>query len=287
MKHLKFFLLLTLLLGAFRVHAELVLPDEFYVRQRWLSWTLTMDIESKDMKFGTVHRKFWSLRREYEFYDTDEVIQAVAKMRWFSFGAVFDVADSEGIPLGKIDEYLLTFFPKFDIVSPDDEVLSIAKLNFWGTKYTLRDPVTKEEMAILSRRFIRIVDNWTVRITDPELFASKNIDPRLFITVMALQTDRDEWSGEAAVIVLDCEKTQPEFLASSLQPTEEDFETIVGLVETEVGECEDATKYLEKLSSLEEDDALTLGQRKALYYLRHDHVSREKEELCEKRNDMK
>src|SRR5687768_5375974 len=70
------------------------LPIEFYVKQRWYSWTTTFDIETKDYKLGYVQRRFFSLLLNYDFYDNNDILLANAKKRFWSAGAIFDVTDS-------------------------------------------------------------------------------------------------------------------------------------------------------------------------------------------------
>src|ERR1700722_8170383 len=102
-----------------QIHADFT-PDrigisaEFYCDQHWLSWTSAFDIQTKEFKLGTVYRKF-SLFLEYDFYNVYEVLQAKAKARIFSFGATFDLEDSEGHLIGIVNEKIFTFFPTFEI----------------------------------------------------------------------------------------------------------------------------------------------------------------------------
>ncbi len=86
----KRFLILLLALSSI-LYPFSTLPDEFTVTQRWLSLTLTFDIESNLDYIGSVQRKFLSLRTEYNFYDAQHALQAKAKARLISFGYVFDV----------------------------------------------------------------------------------------------------------------------------------------------------------------------------------------------------
>ncbi|CCB86722.1 MULTISPECIES: hypothetical protein [Parachlamydia] len=170
------------------------LPEQFTVNQRWFSWTSDFDIETKEYRLGYIHRKFISWMIEYEFRDIYDQLESRAKARWLSWGAVFDVIDAMDNPLGIVEERIFTFFPTFDIISPTREILAIAKLNFWGTRYTLKDPVTDISMVTLYRPFFRWKENWTVTIENPALFNQKQIDPRLFLIVMALQSDREMWA---------------------------------------------------------------------------------------------
>lgn len=169
------------------------LPQEFTVKERFLSLTTTFDIETKEYKLGTVHRKLLSLTHQYDFYNVHDELQANAKQRFWSFGAIFDVVDAKNSPIGMIEERIFTFFPTFTILSPGGAILAQAKMNFWGTKYIVNSPLYNEPIAILSRPFLRCKDDWKVSILTPQAFQANKIDPRLFIIVMTFQTDMDHW----------------------------------------------------------------------------------------------
>src|SRR5436305_1534482 len=66
------------------------IPEKFYLKQRWFSWTTTFDVETDRLKLGTINRKLLSWTVEYNFYDFNELLLANARMRFFSFGAIFD-----------------------------------------------------------------------------------------------------------------------------------------------------------------------------------------------------
>ena len=171
--------------------APLQLPMEFTVSQRWLSWSSDFDIDTPDYKLGYVHCKVLSLLTQYDFYDNNDVLKAKGVMRWFSWGATFDVSDAQDALIGRVEERVLNFLPTFEIISPANNILAVAKLNVLGTTYTFTDPVSQREIATLQRSFWALKDDWTMKITDPELFATKQIDPRLFILVAVFQSDSD------------------------------------------------------------------------------------------------
>lgn len=171
-------------------------PNQFFVTERWLSWTTSFDIETLQLRLGTVHRSILSLTTQYDFYDSDGKFQASARARFWALGTIFDVTDAEGRLIGNVREHLFDFFPTFDLLSLKGEVLAVAKQNLWETTYYVNDPVTSQEIAQLSRSFFRLKDNWSVTVTNPDLFQKKQIDPRFFIIVMAFQTDRDYWSRQ-------------------------------------------------------------------------------------------
>jgi uncharacterized protein YxjI len=172
------------------------MPKQFFVKERWVSSTITFDIETAQFKLGVVHRRFLGLTTQYDFYDSKEQLQATAKARFWALGAIFDVMDAEGKRLGYVQERLLALFPAFEILSTEGEILAVANLNFWKTRYTVKDPVTFQEMAQLSRSFFRLKDNWSVTVIDPKFFQRTQIDPHFFILVMVFQSDQDYWSGK-------------------------------------------------------------------------------------------
>ena len=98
------------------ISSTFIVPDKFYVRERYLGWTTTFDIESEDFKLGSVQRKFWSFGLEYLYFDVLEQHQATAKMRFFSLGAVFDVQDIQEHKLGTVIEkifHILSHIPNY------------------------------------------------------------------------------------------------------------------------------------------------------------------------------
>lgn len=170
------------------------LPNQFFVNQHWFSLTNCFTIKTEQESLGTVYRKLLSLNLQYELNDTEENLVATAYSRYFSLGTIFDIVDAEGVYLGRIDEYLFTFFPKFDILGPDEKILATAKLNIWGTTYTFE--ADDRIIATMNRRFFSLKDDWVVTIYDPSAFGPDKIDPKLMIILAAFQTDCDYWSQQ-------------------------------------------------------------------------------------------
>ncbi|MCB1119442.1 MAG: hypothetical protein KDK65_05725, partial [Chlamydiia bacterium] len=92
------------------------IPNEFFVTERWFSFSTTFDIETKAQKLGTVHRRIFSLTTQYDFYDWEQNLITNSRMRFFSFGVVFDVTDASGETLGTVNEKIFNFFPTFEII---------------------------------------------------------------------------------------------------------------------------------------------------------------------------
>lgn len=241
------------------------IPEEFFVKQRWLSWSSSFDVETRTQKFGTIHRRIFSLTIQYDYYDAYDKLQANARMRFFSFGAAFDVTDADQNLIGSVHEYIFTFFPTFEIISAENHTQVIAKLNFWGTKYTLRDPVTQEEIALLSRPFFSFRDHWKVTITNPKLFAQKKIDPRLFVVVMVFQTDKDNWRAQRNANSLQMtidDLTMDESLVSGFKELRNELEVISRSMETAEPSDEDILfieNYVEDYLTAHERNAGSIG----------------------------
>jgi len=172
------------------------IPDELYIKEHWLSLTTSYDIETKTQKLGTLYRKFFSLLLTYEFYDPFDNKLAIARSKFFSLTAHFDIYDTSDNLLGAADERFFAFFPTFDIYARDAYTkLATAKMNFWGTTFTIYDPITNKEMATLHRSFFRWKNDWTFTVTDRALFEQKGIEPRVLMTVIAFQSDREYWEA--------------------------------------------------------------------------------------------
>ncbi len=173
------------------------IPDEFQVTEHWISLTTSFDIETKTRKLGTLYRKFFSFLLTYEFFDPFDNKMATARSKFFSFTAHFDIYDREERFLGFAEEKIFTFFPTFDIYGSDASTkLARATMNFWGTTFTIYDPVTDREMAKMHRSFFRLKNDWNITITNRALFERKNIDFRVLMTVLAFQGDRENWEKD-------------------------------------------------------------------------------------------
>lgn len=188
---------LFLLINSNSLYADNEVPNEFYITEHWISLTTSFDIETKTHKLGTLYRKFFSFLLTYEFFDPFDNQIATARSKFFSYTAHFDIYDRNERFLGYAEERIFTFFPTFDIFGRDGSTkLARAAMNFWGTTFTIYDPVTDLEMATMHRPFFRVKNNWTISITDRALFERKNIDFRVLMIVLAFQGDRENWEKD-------------------------------------------------------------------------------------------
>ncbi len=174
---------------------DISMPEEFTVNERWLSLTITFDIKTKDQMLATVHRSLMSLTPEYCLYDPQDKLLATAKMRFFRSFTVFDIKDYHSKSLGMIKEEFTWLFPTFTIISPDFNILGEAVMNFWATKFIISDPRDGHVIAVLSRPFLRLKSNWSIKIEDMNAISKKTIHPHLLMTLAAFQVDRDHWNA--------------------------------------------------------------------------------------------
>lgn len=264
------------------------IPEQFTVTEKLFSWTTAFEIEANGYPLGRVERRILGQAPlQYDFYDINNYLMAQGTMRWFTFGAVFDVTDWNRNLIGTVEEEVFTFLPSFELFSPYREKLAHAKMNFWGTKYTVTDPVTDIEIATLTRPFFSFNSQWTVTITNPEVFASKNISPSLFIIVAAFQTDLEYW--EHYEIAAYCASTSPSPKANEgralrqqlktygqeikdVVPSEQDFARVEVLVESVLkdrrcrfkSEKERLQAGIKELLPLFESEELTPEEKAAL-----------------------
>lgn len=170
------------------------LPNQLFVHEHWISLTKSYDIETKTQKLGTLYKRFFSFLLTYDFYDPMNVQTATAEARFFSLGAHLDIYDQSHNFIGGVEEKIFNFFPTFEIVGADSYTkLARAEMNFWGTKFYIYDPNTSKEMAVMSRNYFRLKDDWSINITNKKLLEQKNIDPKVFMTVLAVQSEIEDW----------------------------------------------------------------------------------------------
>jgi hypothetical protein len=173
------------------------IPDDLSIREHWVSLTKSYDIETKTQKLGTLYRRFFSLLLTYDFYDPMDIKTATAQARFFSFGAHLDIFDQTDSFIGSVEEQIFTFFPTFQIIDRDSmSKQAFATMNFWGTRFYICDPATNQEMAIMSRSFFRVKNDWTIHVTNRGLLESKHIDTRVLLTVLAVQAEIEEWKRD-------------------------------------------------------------------------------------------
>ncbi len=186
----------SLLFTCFASYADDPINEPLYIKEHWFSLTTSYDIETKSRKVGSLYRNPYTYTLSYDFYDPYNYLQATAYSRFFSFNVHFDIFDPMDRFLGAADEQLFVFFPTFDIFGLDGvSKLATAKMNFWGTTFYVYDPVTNKEMAQLYRSFFRLKNDWTFKVTNKKLFASKGINPKVLMTVIAFQGDREYWES--------------------------------------------------------------------------------------------
>lgn len=171
------------------------LPEQFHVTERFLSITTTFDITTEVEKFAVARKRFFSLATTYDLEDALNQPIAVARSRFFAWGTVADVVDPEGNKIGWIEEELFRLLPwaEYRVFNSLNQIVAIAKMNFWGTTFELYHPDNATEVyATISRPFLRVFrDYWTVDIKNPNAFEEGLIDPRLLMILAIYQTDKE------------------------------------------------------------------------------------------------
>jgi len=204
------------------------LSEKMYVKEKLLSWTTSFNIETDESRVGTVYRKFFTFTTEYHLENLERELVAKAISRFWSLGMIFDIEDANGKLLGVVEERLLKLLPTFEIFSPTGGKLAKARLNFWGTTYTIKDSFDDHVIATIYRPYFRLLNNWTITIEDMDAINEKNIHPHMFLVLAAFQVDAEAWQNASMqtqyaytpfVERLDREREYLEMLT----PAEEDY----------------------------------------------------------------
>ena len=165
------------------------LEERMYLAEHYVSYTTSYDVSTDEKKLGTLYRRVLSLNTKYDYYNLQNKLLATAESHFFTFGAHLDVFDDNKVLLGTVEEKIFSWFPSFEIFSPDGVRLASASMNFWGTTFTLYDGRSTRVLAEMSRNFFRVRNYWTINIKDRERITERQIDPRLLLTVLAVQGD--------------------------------------------------------------------------------------------------
>jgi hypothetical protein len=215
----KIVLSLIILFMTFTSYSAQEFAEDIFVREHWISLTKSYDIRTKSYKLGSLHKRVFSLLLTYDFYNPDNVNTLTAKARFFTLGAHLDLYNPDNQIVGSVEEKLFNFFPTFVLYASDSSTkLARAVMNFWGTKFYINDPETGREMAIMSRSFIRMKNNWIIHVTDPLRLKQKNIDPRVLMTVLAVQGEIEDWSQQSLNTYLKSSKDSQKKPVNQLPP---------------------------------------------------------------------
>ena len=172
------------------------LAKPLHLTQHWISYTSSFNLETDTKTIGTLYRRVLSAPLTYDFFDGSKRLLTTSRAQFFSVGAHFDVCDAQKYPVGSVEERIFTVFPSFVIYSPSNDPLANADMNFWGTKFSVVDPSTQRLIAVMSRPFFRLKNDWTIRVTDPTLLSNNGLKPELLLTVLAFQGDRESWEHQ-------------------------------------------------------------------------------------------
>jgi len=188
-----FILLLFAYISAFSDLTRL--PSEFYVVERFLSFSSSFDVSTDLEPFASARKQCFSLTSSFDLVDMHERPLASASAHFIALGTVVDIFDPEGEKIGWIEEEIFRIFPwaEYRVFNNENQIVAIAKMNFWGTEFELYHPDDETEIyATISRPFIKFIrDYWTVQINNMEIFEDGTIDPRLLVILAIYQTDKD------------------------------------------------------------------------------------------------
>lgn len=275
--------------------SEAALPAVLTVEERLLSLTTVFDLHAEGETLGCVHRKFFCLTPEYHFIDKDGNKAAIAKMRLWRLGAIFDITNMHSEILGRVEEEFSWFFPTFTVISRDKREIAKGKLNFWGTKYIIRDAEDDHTVAEMAKPFFQFKNKWQISIKDKSFFINEKIHPDAILTIAAFQVDMEYWSAINKALGFRAKKhyslpylvSEPQEVIDALQvelqeykglldeyvPQRSDFLAVESiplshrLKREKETEAQDFYRQMSTMIELLSAESLTNGQKAALYQM--------------------
>lgn len=134
----------ALFINTTSIFANTEIPDEFYIAEQGTKWSKRFEIETKAGNIGIVYRNPFGVSLvDYDLFDSSNQKTASVRSQFISCDAHFDIYDSEEQFIGMIDEHNHSTHTRFDIYARDSITYQAkVNLNFWGTTYTMYDPIT-------------------------------------------------------------------------------------------------------------------------------------------------
>ncbi len=169
---------------------EVEMAKEFNVKQLWLSNNFFYTIKKDERTIGNLVQRDSKYPLMYELFDAQNKRLTSVDYLYNNQNDHFDIYDDNHQLLGSTDEYLNQFFPAFNIYFPGSTApVAEAKMNFWGTTFSIYDTETGKKMAEMTRSYFRQSNYWNFRVTNNHIFDAKNFPPKLWMTIIAIQAD--------------------------------------------------------------------------------------------------
>lgn len=172
--------------------APLILPDEFAIHERVISFVEKFDLESAGKTLGTISENVFSLTRSFTYTDPHGVCEAQARSRLLSWGTDIEISDCQDHPFGEIKENVMKSifsdaYTRYSILDAEGhEIASSEKTQWVSTDMILRS-LNGRIIAELHRPWMNLFsDNWDVKILDPKI-----VDSRVIVMIAAYKTSVD------------------------------------------------------------------------------------------------
>lgn len=138
-------------------------------------------IMANNSSYGKIFRVDEYMKIDFTYYDNQDQLlaQAVMEEQNASYN-LFTLTDAQEQLLGYVKKKDGWFSTNLEIYSSTEELLARAKINFWGTKCTLKPAHSDIEIAFVSRPFFCWVPVWTIKRLNNEALAQTNMDLRIF-----------------------------------------------------------------------------------------------------------
>ena len=168
------------------------LPPEFTITERIISLTSSFKIENGNQLIGNIDKKIFSFGTQFEMKDASGKKIGHAKQKVFSWGVEIDVFDEKERKIGTVKEIIskswLKIFTEYQILDASGKQIAKSEKKDWGDTDLKVTNMNGSVIVSMSRPWLqfRLTDQWTVKLRNEE-----PIDPRLFLTMSAFKTDKD------------------------------------------------------------------------------------------------
>ena len=169
---------------------ESINVNQFNVKQYWMNYSIFYAIKSDNKIVGNLILRTGQLPLMYELLDAQNKRLSRVDYSYLVDHDRFDIYDDNNQLLGATDEYLFKYFPAFYIYQANSSKPALkAEMNFWGTTFSIYDVQTNKKIAKMSRGFITNSYYWDFKVSNKQVFDAMNIDQKLLMTAVAIQTD--------------------------------------------------------------------------------------------------
>lgn len=286
------FFIIAILSVKLTVGATIELPETFYIDQQTVILGNNIyTIRSNERDLGFIRRHFSQgpgskVAPQFDLYHLKQGLEATARVGLTDLPnrVVFNLADGDGLPLGRIEEDWTntSYYPVFELYSPSNELIAKGRYSLLQHTFTITDSTENHVLATSSSGFF----TWTHTV---QLKDSNQLDSRLFLLLSTIPMEYRKHSPGMSQKNYSIKDTGPSHSAliqelqaygqrySDLHPSDDDVGFIMKHINpfdpeimnegTILSEKERVQIGIHQMLPLLDDETLTPEQRAALHLI--------------------